>query len=99
MTTKTMDIISIQAVKNHAEGHFFDAGATHFFSSRYPQDAYKVGNKAYFVTSEQFDYKSPRLYTVRVCDFTTGEVDTVGKFQEYATRKQALAAIKKLVES
>lgn len=80
-----------------SQHHFFDAGATRFFSSRYPQTGVVKDNKAYFITSEQFDYKSPRLYTVRVCDMATGVVDSVGEFQQYRTSKQAQAAIKKLV--
>ena len=76
--------------------HFFDEGATRFFNSRYPQSGIVKDNKAYFVTSEQFDYNSPRLYTVRVCDISTGIVDTIGEFQQYETSAQARAAIKKL---
>jgi hypothetical protein len=76
-------------------GYWFSRGATAFFRSRvsptmYPDDARKV---SYFVSSEQFDYQSPRLYTVRVIDWATGDVDTVGEFQQYGTLAQARGAI------
>lgn len=82
-----------------SQHHFFDAGATRFFKSRYPQTGIVKDNKAYFVTSEQFDYNSPRLYTVRVCDMETGIVDTIGEFQQYQTSKQAQATIKDIANS
>jgi len=86
-----------RANENSSEHHFFDAGATRFFRSRYPQTGIVKDNKAYFVTSEQFNYNSPRLYTVRVCNMATGVVDSVGEFQQYRTSSQAQAAIRKLV--
>jgi hypothetical protein len=88
----------VRATGNSSHHHFFDAGATRFFSSRYPQSGIVKDNKAYFVTSEQFDYKSPRLYTIRVCDMATGIVDTIGAFQQYRTSKLAQAAIKNLIK-
>ena len=86
-----------RANENSSEHHFFDAGATRFFRSRYPQTGIVKDNKAYFVTSEQFNPNSPRLYTVRVCNMATGVVDSVGEFQQYRTSSQAQAAIRKLV--
>ena len=80
-----------------SQHHFFDPGATRFFKSRYPQTGIVKDNKAYFVTSEQFDYNSPRLYTIRVCDMTTGIVDSVSEFQQYQTSKQSQAAIKAII--
>ena len=58
--------------------------------SRLPQGGY-CGDKVncYFVTSEQFDYRSPRLYTVRVCNLETGDVDTIDEFQGYRSRSTA----------
>lgn len=88
----------VRANGNSTQHHFFDQGATRFFRSRYPQTGIVKDNKAYFATSEQFDYKSPRLYTVRVCDMATGIVDTIGEFQQYQTSAQANAAIKRIVK-
>lgn len=91
-----MEYISMAEVKYKANGYFFSDGATRFFNSRYPQNAYRIGDKAYFVTSEKFDYKSPRLFTVRFLDLKTGNVDTLGEFQAYTTKAQALGVIKRL---
>lgn len=77
--------------KKHTQ-HFFDDGATRFFNSRYPRQGYKVGDEFFFVTSEQFNSTSPRLYTVRKQDNQECVV-TVGKFQQYKTRTQALLSI------
>jgi len=94
-----IDFRDIERVNgNSSQYHFFDRGVTRFFKSRYPQTGIVRDNKAYFVTSEQFDYNSPRLYTVRVCDMETGIVDTVGEFQQYRTSAQARAAIKAIIQ-
>ena len=90
-------------VRNNARGHFFDQGSTRFFNSRYPHYAYLIGKRAYFITSEKFEdlhnsYSSPRLYTVRVCNFTTGDVDTVDAFQKYRSHGQAVRAIKEIIK-
>jgi len=91
--------ITMQQVKANATGHWFEPAATRFFNSRYPEIAYKKDNLAYFITSEQFDRDHPRLYTIRVMDWSTGKVDTVGDFQRYDTRAQAWTALKKILES
>ena len=87
----------IRANGYSTQHHFFDPGATRFFRSRYPQTGIVKDNRAFFVTSEQFDYNAPRLYTVRMCDMATGIVETVGEFQQYETSAQANAVIKKLL--
>jgi hypothetical protein len=99
-----LDIISIEDIEraNDRHGkHFFDPGAIRFFNSRKPQYGYQAGNKAYFITSEQFipfnGMPQARMYSIRVCNLDTGNIDTVGEFQQYATRSQANTAIKKLL--
>jgi hypothetical protein len=85
---------------NSAHGHyFFEQSTLQFFRSR-------VGNTLYggcfFITSEQNKgyypeyYCYPRMYTVRVVN-DDGSIDTVGEFQAYETRAQAIAAIKRLL--
>ena len=71
-------------------GHFFDADTKRFFRSRIGETVY--GGR-YFITSEQFDSRSPRLYTVREVSADGQNITTVGDFQQHATRAQALAAI------
>lgn len=47
-------------------GHFFDKETMRAFNSRILSDLYRVGDsEGYFVTSERFDYDTPRTYTVR----------------------------------
>lgn len=86
---------------NRAIGHhWFDADTLRFFRSRIGGALY--GGR-YFVSSEQFQgswseghYSEPRRYTVRVAN-QDGTVDTVGEFQAYASRAQALRAIRELL--
>lgn len=85
-------IYDISDIKSKAVGHFFDKGAMRFFNSRILSDVFPSTKCVYFVTSEQYDYKSPRLFTVRSFDLTTRSIETVGEFQEYATRAQAISA-------
>lgn len=90
-------LIAIEDIKRRHQGHWFSASAMRFFNSRTAQTAVVKDGKAYFVSSEQFDYSSPRLFSVRVYDFATDDIDTVGEFQEYKTAYLAEKAIKQLV--
>ncbi len=95
-------IVTIQEIKSQAKGHFFDADSTRFFATRYPQTGIRKDDKAYFITSEQFkglyEPDGKRLYTIRVLDYKTGMVDTVGEFNKM-TRSQAQTELQKLVKS
>ena len=89
----------MESVKRASEDrgqHFFSPGATGFFNSRYSSYAYKVGDQAYFITSERFSSDMPRLYTIRVCNLTTGRINTVGEFQEYKTAREARSALRRI---
>ena len=74
--------------------HFFDASTMRFFHSR-------IGNAVYggrfFITSEQQEYNTPRLYTIRECS-ESGDINTVGTFQEYESSIQAKRAILKMLQ-
>ena len=96
---ETIGIDQVRLANRRAGRYFFEQGATRFFRSRYPEYAYQASGRAYFITSEQFDDHSPRLFTLRVCDLATGEVDTVGEFQQYRTRHLAEKALKELAEN
>jgi hypothetical protein len=76
-------------IKQKSRGHFFDSSAMRFFNSRLLSDVYPSKDRIFFVTSEKFDYKSPRLYTVRCLVMRTGFVETFGEFQGYNTSTQA----------
>jgi len=81
---------------NRARGHhFFDADTMRFFRSRIGQT---VHGGRYFVTSEQFDARSPRLYTIRRAA-ADGSISDVGGFQGYTSSASAVRAIQKLIRS
>lgn len=78
--------------------HFFEKSARRFFDSHVGQTVY--GGR-YFVTSEQFrpliGHPHPRLYTVRrTC--ADGHIETVGEFQQHASREAAIREIKRLLK-
>lgn len=77
-------IRTIKQANKEAGQHFFDRSTMRFFNSRVCRKV--IGN--YFVTSEQFDHKSPRLYTLRRVD-DRGHIDTIGEFQSFATSRAA----------
>jgi len=91
--------ITIDEVKNinREKGyHFFDYDTMRFFNSRIERDALRFGqliDDKYFITSEQFvpSHGRPdkRKYTVRKFYPNTGNVNTIGEFQEFLTKKQA----------
>jgi hypothetical protein len=49
-----------------------------------------------FISSEKNDYpyapRAPRLYTVRT--FCDGQIETIGEFQGYASRAEAIRAMR-----
>jgi hypothetical protein len=99
MNTTQQDVYyyGMESVKraNAALGHyFFSPDTMRFFRSRLPHTVY-YGR--YFVTSEQFDYDSPRLYTIRVAN-PDGSIDTVGEFQQYRSRSAAVNAIHRMMK-
>lgn len=97
-----MEVISIAEVKrvNREHGrYYFSPDTMRFFSSRTSRQAYKVGNKAYFITSERNKHSSnaPRKWTIRVIDLTTGRVDTVGEWQKFNTPGEAKKQLKQIL--
>ena len=85
-------ITEIRNANERLGHHFFEDGNLRFFRSRIGSSVY--GGR-YFITSEQFDANSPRLYTIREAK-PNGRIDTVGEFQQYASHAQATRAAKKL---
>ena len=68
-------------------GHYFFTNENkRFFSSRIQTTPPYCGRV--FVTSEKFDWKTPRYYTVR-CIRPCGGIDTIGEFQGFDTRQSA----------
>ena len=96
MSSPCYDLALIKTANQQHGGHFFSAGALRFFRSRVSEKVHQGPGGVYFVTSEQFDARSPRRYTVRRFDPGSRGIDTVGKFQQHATSRQAHAAAARL---
>lgn len=93
---------SIEQIKkyNTSKGfYFFQPETMRFFRSRVGVCTYPAadGSGTYFVTSEQFDSHSPRLYTVRKI-VEDGSIDQVGEFQQHRHLSTAKAAAKKAAQ-
>lgn len=103
---KRISFIGRNTLESMHRGHFFDKGSMRFFNSRIAEYGYNgilcndketiYSDLVFFVTSEKFDYKSPRLYTIRRLNRTTGEIITVGEFQAYKTSSGANKKAQKL---
>jgi hypothetical protein len=98
--------ISIDVIrqKNRQAGmYWFEPSTMRFFNSHISDTAWKKGDKAYFISSEQFDPLNypevPRKFSVRVADLDTGEVGTVGEFQGFDTRSDAKKKIMELIKN
>lgn len=93
-------IYDTRSLRNYCDGYtyFFAPSSMRFFNSRIGSNAYTTVNpfKTLFVTSERFDDKSRRLYTVRLYDCRTHDIDTIGEFQEYRTARAANKAAREL---
>jgi len=93
--TRFTTMSDVRAANKAIGHHWFTSGAMRFFRSRVGTTLY--GGR-YFVSSEQFDNRSPRLYTIREAR-PDGSITTVGTFQEYESDDAARAAIKRLLSS
>lgn len=87
-----LGIFSVDDIKSKHDGHWFSPNNMRFFRSRLLDEVFCGTENAYFVSSEQNGYNAPRLYTLRSFNPKTKDVSTVGEFQGYSTRTQALTA-------
>ena len=99
MNTSFYSIEQIKYANKERGQHFFSRGALRFFHSRIGRKVHRGPGGIYFVSSEQFDERSPRLYTVRRFDLVSAAVDTVGEFQQYACARHAHSEAARLAES
>lgn len=90
----------IHEIRNHAEENgskWFHS--MKFFRSRiykYTKEGHVDGQAVtFFISSEQYDDNSPRLYTIRYYNWRNN-VNTYGKFQEYKTLSAAKTAMNRL---
>lgn len=81
--------------RNRPDGHWFDADTVRFFGSRLPSIAYETNAGVLFISSELDFDRERRYYNVRR-QKVNGDIDTIGKFNEYRSRAEALNAIRNL---
>jgi len=88
-----MEDLTMEDVKRNnrdAGQFFFNPDTMKFFKSRTESELLR---QKYFVTSECAGDDHPRLYTVRKIDYEGREIRTVGEFQGYQTKEDALDEI------
>lgn len=92
------DQIEIDAQRHGS--HWFDVSSKRFFNSRVGYNVYPCANPylTLFVSSERYTWSGnePRLYSVRCYDSRTGNINTIGEFQEYRSSSAANNAAKRL---
>lgn len=98
MATK-INTIDFSDVRDYYErnqnGHWFDAKTLKFFGSRLPKVAYETNAGILFISSE-LDFSGERRYYNVRRQAVDGDIKTVGRFNEFRTRAEALNAIKEL---
>jgi hypothetical protein len=72
--------------------HWFDRDTIRFFKSTY---SHLYDNK-YFISSEKSPHDK-RKWSIRKVDWRTGNVETVGEFQQFTTKKQAEKKLRSLI--
>lgn len=91
--------LSIEQIKraNAAAGmHWFEPGAMRFFRSRVCSDVFPCDPRecTYFVTGET-NPAGERRYSVRAAFWENADIDTIGEFHSYTSRKAALGAARR----
>lgn len=87
----------IKAAVMAAGSHFFDRDTMRFFNSRILETTYTDGKEWFFITSEKYDYKLERLYTVRGWSpENPRDIRQVSGFQAFKTKAQAVGFIKRI---
>lgn len=95
LPTTFANVDEVRKANKAINHHWFDRESMAFFNSQVI-GADKLINKRFFVTGEQFDEKSPRLWSIRYAK-PDGAVETYGEFQAYETRRDALSAAHSIV--
>jgi hypothetical protein len=91
-----MNITDIKRANKANGGHWFEPATMRFFNSKVESRVYEGPGGVYFVTSERRELDMPKRYTVRVFDPSTGDIDTVGDFQEFSALYNARATARAL---
>lgn len=93
----------IGQILSHARGHthWFDRDTMRFFNSRVGSNTYPTNNPyiTLFVSSERFDEKTKRYYSIRSYDSQTHDIDTIGEFQQYDSSRVANREAKRIAQT
>jgi hypothetical protein len=93
--TKIYTVSQLKIAVKNSGSYFFEPATMRFFNSVVCKGVKHTEGGNVFITSEKFDWNFPRLYTVRILR-ENGEIDDIGKFQQYATLDQARRAVREL---
>lgn len=85
-------VADVKAANQATGGHWFDPGSMRFFRTKIVSEL--MGGR-FFVTSETGPTERT-LFTIREGK-PDGDVDTIGEFQQYSTRGDALKAVRELL--
>lgn len=84
------NITELKELSAAAGSHFFERSTMRFFRSRIVPTIYAGPGGVFFVTSEQYDDNSARMYTVRQFNPETAGIHSVSGFNEMS-RENALS--------
>lgn len=90
----TYTIEQMQALNDRKGGHWFAKDTMRYFGTRI---LHGTNVRNHFITSENNHDNTERRYTIRKFNTETYNVETVGEFLEYATRGQAVSALKRII--
>lgn len=90
-----MTITQIKEHNKKAGFYFFEPATMRFFRSKVEsKPLIEKEDKVFFITSEQFKPSNGpaelRMYTIREYNKATGDVTTVGEFNKYKTKQEAV---------
>lgn len=89
-----LSIADIKDANQRAGNHWFTPEAMRSFSSKVYEPVY---HGRFFISSEQDKYNNDsREYSIRYAD-NTGQIQTVGDFQAYATKDKAERALRRFL--
>lgn len=102
--SNTSGIYSIRDLEQHyqklTKGHWFSKSTLRFFNSRLSEKLHYGKRCIYFVSSEAAPMPpNPRRYSVRRYNTETGDISTMGEFQQYKSSQAANTAAQALASA
>jgi hypothetical protein len=86
-------IYSTYDIERKHKGFWFSKDTIRFFKSKVVDEVFPTNNgKVYFVSSEKNQLHDKRAFTVRCYNIKDDFISTIGEFQAYETKTQALTA-------